>query len=604
MLLHRQPLPACSADWVERSEKVHKHLVKQIRQLKRANQELANQIVERQPMEEALRQSEQKYRSLFEKAVVGIFQMTPDGRYQTCNPSLVNIYGYESAEQLLADLAGVEKQLYTEPRRYDDLLQQLQAYDKISKFESQVYRRDGSIIWICEDAWAVRDEDGALLYYEGCVTDITQRKATEAALARSQAQLKAQAKELQIARSQLQQTQTQLIQNEKMSTLGEMVAGVAHEINNPVNFVCGNLIPASQYTEDLLRLLQMYVQYYPQPAPDIQKYAEAIELDFLIEDFPKTLTSMQLGADRIRQIVQSLRNFSRIDDAQMQAVDLHEGIDSTLLILHNRLKPKGDNPGIVILKEYGDLPQVECYAGLLNQVFMNLICNAIDALNECHYKHCGLHGWGDFFMASVEDKCEASTLHTLVGVQHSMKDDSVSEAPPFVEHHNQDYTLPNTSVKVHQNLVHCSREHSAREAELLATDLSALGCELSTNYSSTASNQVLKHRELLVEEMTPYPRTIRIHTELIRSKSPDRDQSDSRVVIRIIDNGPGMPEEVRGLIFDPFFTTKPLGKGTGLGLSICYQIVVEKHGGRLKCISAPAQGTEFLIELPIRHEQS
>ncbi|HEY9651374.1 MAG TPA: PAS domain-containing protein, partial [Coleofasciculaceae cyanobacterium] len=211
MLLRRQPLPPSSTSGVEHSEKVHKHLVKQIRQLKRANQELANQIVERQPMEEALRQAEQRYRRLFEKAVVGLFQMTPDGCYQTCNPALANLYGYESAQELLADLAGIERQLYTETHRYDELLQQLQAYDAVSKFESQVYRRDGTILWISEDVWAVRDETGALLYYEGCVTDITQQKAAEAALARSQAQLKAQAKELQIARSQLQQTQTQLM---------------------------------------------------------------------------------------------------------------------------------------------------------------------------------------------------------------------------------------------------------------------------------------------------------------------------------------------------------------------------------------------------------
>ncbi|NJN89270.1 MAG: histidine kinase, partial [Leptolyngbyaceae cyanobacterium SL_5_14] len=180
----------------------------------------------------------------------------------------------------------------------------------------------------------------------------------------------------------LQQTQSQLIQTEKMSSLGQMVAGIAHEINNPVNFITGNLVHANNYTKDLLHLIQLYQQCYPDPDPEIQELIQAIDIEFVADDLPKLLASMRLGADRIRRIVLSLRNFSRLDEAAMKPVDIHEGIDSTLLILHNRLKSCGGSTGIQIVKEYGTLPPVECYAGQLNQVFMNILSNAIDALEN------------------------------------------------------------------------------------------------------------------------------------------------------------------------------------------------------------------------------
>jgi signal transduction histidine kinase len=177
-------------------------------------------------------------------------------------------------------------------------------------------------------------------------------------------------------------TQAQLIQTEKLSSIGQMIAGVAHEINNPVSFIYGNLPHANQYIKDLLNLIDLYQQHYPHPAPAIQDVKETINFDFLVEDLPKLLSSMKIGADRIRQIVLSLRNFSRLDEAERKPVDLHEGIDNTLLLLKHRLKAKGDRPDIQVIKEYGQLPLVECYAGQLNQVFMNLLSNAIDALEE------------------------------------------------------------------------------------------------------------------------------------------------------------------------------------------------------------------------------
>jgi signal transduction histidine kinase len=300
--------------------------------------------------------------------------------------------------------------------------------------------------------------------------EITERKLIET-------KLNLQTQHLEETLLELQRTQAQMIHTEKMSGLGQMVAGVAHEINNPVSFVYSNLKPAREYARDFIELLELYQQEYSQPLPQIKDKIEEIELDFIKEDFMKLLDSMEVGTERIYKIVLSLRNFSRLDEAEFKKVDIHDGIDSTLMILGNQLKATSEYSEIQVIKEYGDIPDVECYPSQLNQVFMNIIANAIDAF-----------------------RVKANSLENN-------------------------------------------------------------------------SNQII----------------ISTH------------QADNFVKIIIADNGCGMPSEIHSKVFDPFFTTKQVGKGAGLGLSISYEIITDKHGGKLSFYSVPMKGTKFAIEIPVMH---
>ena len=304
-----------------------------------------------------------------------------------CNPAFESMTGYRR-EEILGKNCQFLQGSDTEPVAVEIIRNALQTKSEC-KVILKNYRKDGTTFWNCFSISPVRDRTGKLTHFIGVQRDITQSKQAQEALHNSEAQSREQAAQLAAALEELKATHSQLVQSEKMSSLGLLIAGVAHEINNPVSFIHGNLAHLKNYTQDLFHHLELYEHHYPNPVEEIQQEKEDNDLDFLAEDLPRIVSSMSVGIDRICQIVQSLRNFSRHDDSQMKPVNLHEGIDSTLLILNHRLKGNGEKPQIQIVKEYGNLPLVECFAGPINQVFMNILSNAIDALEDAKSKQTG-----------------------------------------------------------------------------------------------------------------------------------------------------------------------------------------------------------------------
>ena len=350
----------------------------------------------------------------------------------------------------------------------DAMLQQI-LIDRIphENLEMRVCHALGHWVWILISHSVVL-EAGKVVALQGVAKNISDRKAAEHEL-----QLKTEQLEQTLA--ELKRTQMQMIQSEKMLSLGQLVAGVAHEINNPVNFIYGNLNYTEQYFQDLVQVVNTYQACYPEADPRVETLMEDIEFEYLLTDLPKMLSSMKMGADRIRSIVLSLRNFSRLDEAELKRANIHEGLDNTLLILQHRLKAQHPRPAIVIVKEYGDFADLECYAAQLNQAFMNVLGNAIDAVEE------------------------------------------------------------------------------------------------SWHLDATRKLQITIVTEKIAHEL----------------------------VIRISDNGVGIPTDRINRLFDPFYTTKPVGKGTGMGLSISYQIVVDQHQGILECLSTIGEGSTFVMKLPM-----
>lgn len=293
-----------------------------------------------------------------------------------------------------------------------------------------------------------------------------------------QNKLRSQNEQLQHTLEELRTAQAQIIQKEKMLSLSQLAAGMAHEVNNSIGFIAGNIEFARQYVQDLLSLIEIYKQEYPELTPALETALRETDLEFIAKDVEKVLGSMQTGAERISTINLALRIFSRLNESDVKPVNLHQGIDSTLILLRQRLQQEERDWKIKVEKNYGNLPAINCYASLMNQVFLNILNNAIDAL---------------------ESQWE--------------KVNNISFIP-----------------------------------------------------------------------------TISITTEVTEQQS---------VIIKIKDNGIGIPENIRQQLFNPFFTTKPVGKGSGLGLLTSYQIVVEKHQGKLTYQSKLGEGTEFFIEIPV-----
>ncbi|MEG3859346.1 PAS domain-containing protein [Microcoleus sp. herbarium12] len=341
-------------------------------------------ITDRKQAEAALLLSEERFYLAFEGSAMGLWDWNLSTGEIYFNSRWKTMLGYE-VEEVENNFAGWEKLVHPDDVRPATAALNAHLAGKKPTYEKEfrMLTKSGEWKWILAQAKVMeRDPLGNPLRMTGTHIDISDRKQAEVDLQFSEQREREKAHELAQTLEDLKNAQSQLIQSAKMSSIGQMVAGVAHEINNPISFIYGNIIPAGQYAHDLVKLLQLYQQNYPEPVAEIADELAEIEVDFIAEDFPKIMASMQGGANRIKQIVLSLRNFSRLDEKELKVIDIHEGIESTLVILQHRLQSQPQRREIQVIKNYGELPNVQCYPAQLNQVFMNLLSNAIDAVEE------------------------------------------------------------------------------------------------------------------------------------------------------------------------------------------------------------------------------
>ncbi|MGK7889721.1 MAG: PAS domain S-box protein, partial [Leptolyngbyaceae cyanobacterium] len=385
-------------------------------------------VTERKQMEAAMQEAENQFRSIFENVSDGLVIIDLEtGMLVTANPAYCRMHGYRYDEILRLnplDLIPIHRH-----DKYQTFLDSVRSGQQFT-CEANCKKPDGTPF--CIEIKSVPFQFNGRCTALSVIRDVTLRKQMEQAI---------QDKNLRLeqAMTELQRTQLHLIQSEKLSSLGQLVAGVAHELNNPTSFIQGNLSYVQDYANDLLDIVQLYQKHYSEPVAEIATAVEAVDLEFVQDDLAKTLKSMEVGTERISAIVQSLRNFSRMDEAERKVVDIHQGIDNTLRLLQHRLADCCDHPEIQVVRDYGDLPLVHCYPGRLNQVFMTLLANAIDAFEVANtpksYEEIELNPNRVQIRTSVvaapnrleEEVIDASTGQLMVSEADGEKEDSESE---------------------------------------------------------------------------------------------------------------------------------------------------------------------------------
>jgi PAS domain S-box-containing protein len=332
-------------------------------------------ITARKLTEAALAQSETKFRGIIENASECFYIADQTGEISYLSPQFTEILGYSAIKWL--------RQTFVPLIHPNDLLNWIESLQNVAFYgekqtiEYRICHQDGRWRWLTSTASPLRSDQGEIIGCVGVVRDITEQKQAEQ-------ELQHHAQKLERTLQELQRTQAHLIQTEKMSSLGQMVAGITHEINNPNNFIAGNLIHLNRYLQNLLEMVKLYQAEYPNPVQAIANRSRQIDLAFLMEDLPNVIESMTIGTNRIQKIIFSLQNFACMDESAWKMTDLHVGLDNTLVILEHRLKRTFYRPEITIVREYGELPFIACYVGELNQVFLNILNNAIEALESLY----------------------------------------------------------------------------------------------------------------------------------------------------------------------------------------------------------------------------